>query len=89
MKLIQTKNTEYNSMLTFKTYLFDEKEEYKHKIEICFDIPFYNDESIDFHCDCQELTPPREMRLMFMGASEDQIEEIKNSHYIIVTCVHD
>lgn len=89
MKLIKTKNIAYNSMLTFKTHLFDYKEECKSKIEICFDIPFYNDESIDFHCTCEELMPENETRLIFMGVSEKQIEEIKNSHYIIVTCVHD
>lgn len=89
MKLIQTKNTDYNSLLTFKTYLFDEKESPQKDIEICFDIPFYKDESVDFNCFSKDLTLPQEMRLMFMGVDEEQIKEIKHSEYVIVTCVHE
>lgn len=89
MELIQTKNNDYNSLLTFKTYLFNEKEHPRKDIEICFDIPFYKDESMDFHCFTKDLTLPQEMRLMFMGVDEEQIKEIKENYYIIVTCVHE
>jgi len=91
MKLIETKNRDYNNMLTFKTYLFDEKESDKAKkdVELYCDLPFYLDESIDFHCESNSITLPQQMRLLFMGVSEEQLEEIKESNYVIVTCVHE
>lgn len=90
MKLITTTNTNYNSKLIFKTYCFNENEtgNAKKEIEICFDIPFYKDEAIDFHCLTKELNVPREMRLIFMGVNDDEMKSIKESNFIIVTCVH-
>lgn len=91
MKLIQTTNKDYNSMLTFKTYLFEEKEteQAKKDIEIWADIPFYKDESVDFDCSTKDFSFEKQKRLLSMGVSETQLDEIKESEYIIVTCVHD